>query len=62
MPPALPPAMTETLFRTCTNPLFRAAGVDPNPARIVPIRHAAIAAFGSTGNRMLRPRQKGPTA
>jgi len=51
-------AETETLLRTYANPLFRAAGVEPNLVRpnlihIVLIRDAAINSFVSTGNRML---------
>ncbi|MCX7382009.1 MAG: M48 family metalloprotease [Alphaproteobacteria bacterium] len=43
-------AETETLLRTFANPLFRAAGVDPNLVRIVLIRDNAINSFVSTGN------------
>ncbi len=43
-------AETETLFRTFANPLFRAAGVDPNLVRIILIRDNAINSFVSTGN------------
>ncbi|MCW3473117.1 M48 family metalloprotease [Limobrevibacterium gyesilva] len=45
-------AETETLLRTYANPLFRAAGVDPNLVRIILIRDNAINSFVSTGNRM----------
>jgi predicted Zn-dependent protease len=43
-------AETESLLRTYANPLFRAAGVDPNLVRIVLIRDSAINSFVSTGN------------
>ena len=43
-------AETEHLLRTFANPLFRAAGVDPNLVRIVLIRDSAINSFVSTGN------------
>ncbi len=43
-------AETETLLRTYANPLFRAAGVDPNLVRIVLIRDNAINSFVSSGN------------
>lgn len=43
-------AETETLLRNFANPLFRAAGVDPNLVRIVLIRDNAINSFVSTGN------------
>ena len=45
-------AETETLLRTFANPLFRAAGVDPNLVRIMLIRDNAINSFVSTGNLM----------
>ena len=45
-------AETETLLRTFANPLFRAAGVDPNLVRIIVIRDNAINSFVSTGNLM----------
>ena len=45
-------AETETLLRTFANPLFRAAGVDPNLVRIIVIRDSAINSFVSTGNLM----------
>ena len=45
-------AETESLLRTFANPLFRAAGVDPNLVRIVLIRDSAINSFVSTGNIM----------
>jgi predicted Zn-dependent protease len=45
-------AETETLLRTFANPLFRAAGLDPNLVRIVLIQDGAINSFVSTGNRM----------
>jgi predicted Zn-dependent protease len=45
-------AEIETLLRTFANPLFRAAGLDPNLGRIVLIRDGAINSFVSTGNRM----------
>lgn len=43
-------AETESLLRTFANPLFRAAGVDPNLVRIILIRDNAINSFVSTGN------------
>lgn len=43
-------AETETLLRNFANPLFRAAGVDPNLVRIILIRDNAINSFVSTGN------------
>lgn len=45
-------AETETLLRNFANPLFRAAGVDPNMVRIILVRDDAINSFVSTGNRM----------
>jgi predicted Zn-dependent protease len=45
-------AETETLLRTFANPLFRAAGVDPNLVRITLIRDDALNSFVSTGNRL----------
>jgi predicted Zn-dependent protease len=45
-------AETETLLRTFANPLFRAAGVEPNLVRIIVIRDPAINSFVSTGNLM----------
>ena len=45
-------AETETLLRNFANPLFRAAGVDPNLVRIILLRDDAINSFVSTGNRM----------
>ncbi len=45
-------AETETLLRTFANPLFRAAGVEPNLVRLIVIRDPAINSFVSTGNLM----------
>jgi predicted Zn-dependent protease len=45
-------AETETMLRTFANPLFRAAGVDPNLVRIILIQDSAINSFVSTGNLM----------
>ena len=45
-------AETETLLRNFANPLFRAAGVEPNSVRIILIRDDALNAFVSTGNRL----------
>lgn len=45
-------AETETLLRNFANPLFRAAGVEPNMVRIILIRDDALNAFVGTGNRM----------
>ncbi len=45
-------AETESLLRNFANPLFRAAGVDPNLVRIILVRDDAINSFVSTGNRM----------
>ena len=45
-------AETESLLRNFANPLFRAAGVDPNLVRIILLQDDAINSFVSTGNRM----------
>ena len=45
-------AETETLLRNFANPLFRAAGLEPNSVRIILIRDDALNAFVSTGNRL----------
>jgi Zn-dependent protease with chaperone function len=45
-------AETEALLHTFANPLFRAAGPESWPVRIVLVRDRAINAFASTGNRM----------
>jgi predicted Zn-dependent protease len=45
-------AETETLIRSITEPLFRAAGVDPALVRITLIQNRAINAFVTTGNRL----------
>jgi hypothetical protein len=52
---------TETPLRTYANPLFRAAGMEPNPVRpnlvhIVLVRDAAIDSFVGTGNHPGRGR------
>lgn len=43
---------TETLLRTNTNPLFRAAGLDMALVRSIHLRDAALNSFMNTGNRM----------
>lgn len=43
---------TETLLRTYTNPLFRAAGLDMALVRSIHLRDAALNSFMNTGNRM----------
>jgi predicted Zn-dependent protease len=43
---------TETLLRTYTNPLFRAAGLDTALVRSIYLRDAALNSFMTTGNRM----------
>lgn len=45
-------AETETLLRTIANPLFRAAGIEPNLVRITLLRDDALNSFVTTGNRM----------
>ncbi len=47
-------AETETLLRTCANPLFRAAAPGVNLVRLIHTRDAAINAFVDTGNPMFR--------
>ena len=45
-------AETEALIRAISEPLFRAAGVDPALVRITLIQNRAINAFVATGNRL----------
>jgi predicted Zn-dependent protease len=59
----------ETLLRTDTNPLFRAAGLDLALVRSIHLRDAALNSFMTTGNRMFTNttpppgrRQSGKTA
>jgi hypothetical protein len=44
--PAIGAAPTETLLRTCANPLFRAAGLDVNLDRIVMLGWSASSCRG----------------
>ena len=44
---------TETLLRTYTNPLFRAAGREMALVRSIHLRDAALNSFMDTGNTML---------
>ncbi len=54
-PAVIRAAETETLLRTCANPLFRAAGLGVNLVRNIHLSDAAIDSFVNTGNRCSSP-------